>query len=1156
MVIYQENFLNCTDEKQAYSIEAEKTHKYSTYDGEVKNQKLQLRRNGSKQLLIMPEVGEASFCTKISYNPSEQGWGKREIAWGICFGYDRDTRCGYQLILAYTHEDKVLKATLCKREGFLREDLETKIVSGVEMLPEREYEVSMSWTKNELELVILGSTLRFPIEPTYGVIALTREGGIREVCFSDLSVSAEKTEKKIFWEQSFSIPTTDGGSYPYDLKLTIFQYTNEKPVYEIAYELTGGVYENDFECKSFDCWTHDDDCFWGFYFALGTAKFYIHKGQLIFVDRDFPALTNVLDGKEIPYCGNFFVSCQPEFEHVFIGYDKRYSLNCGNQAAERMFAYEKDGTLAWIGKPLKEQCLIEIHSGKEKEITKRITPDFVDYEDALYHAQTNHYFLNQEKPEFWVDVYAKSERDYLTFSAELENTWLEKITDVEFADVSDENNILENYGYHKYRFHVALNPMEQGVYHLKFTCQDGESKVYTHTSAFEILDDEKQESPQTTAGLPDIYCGDGCAAIHATIDPAFLQPDMSIMHYVNGCLQNPIYSEKRRFWELTGLYKKQLYIWMTFRCLNSREETYKDFPGTVAHTDYLNYIYPGIEHSGNYYRYDLWAPLLFDEERVQNIYQSFLEEHAEYQNVFPKIDEKLLSEIQPWGGKPEWFFEQWGKIPAEAFEAWVQYINAKSEPLFLEQWDEIQKLNPNMKRFSYGPYNAYILNHGGAYDTKWYGFTNSGLEKVFDGGFLQFEDYPFACGYQPHKCAWNMATIKLEWKDLRIAPELYDSFREGCPDGAVAYANPPLGGKFMHPYQTITQLYEYLYYTAVLDADGFRFWDDNIIQMYELISFEPENRYHTLLKAWKIFRDHKPAKPLGKIAYVADFRYQDDRRTADISAVSLYNMCQAAMEIVHEVNSECGNPDGFLLKLDTILQLQEGELDVLVLPSLDGASDAVKEKIRALYRAGCALIATGSVSGLEDIFGVRSDWRKNRVNRLSYGEETEVIYPYNAEFFYSADGAEEYLSSDGACVMYRKNRALLINAPLLEVGVDSFREFSLAERANISTLVRTALGDFIHENSSFAICADEKCGVNLVKTEQGETLLLLADYSAFENEEPREVHVWLGQQKFKSLENLSYDAHDPELNLFQKDGYTDGFSVKIRPHEIMIFKAE
>lgn len=146
MIIYQENFLNCTDEKQAYSIEAEKTHKYSTYDGEVKNQKLQLRRNGSKQLLVMPEVGEASFCTKISYNPPAKLGYNKEIAWGICFGYDRDTRSGYQLILTYKDEQKALDIVLWERKGFSKTEIERKELSDVEILPERDYDVSLEWT--------------------------------------------------------------------------------------------------------------------------------------------------------------------------------------------------------------------------------------------------------------------------------------------------------------------------------------------------------------------------------------------------------------------------------------------------------------------------------------------------------------------------------------------------------------------------------------------------------------------------------------------------------------------------------------------------------------------------------------------------------------------------------------------------------------------------------------------------------------------------------------------------------------------------------------------------------------------------------------------------------------------------------------------------
>lgn len=124
-------------------------------------------------------------------------------------------------------------------------------------------------------LSVFEKTFRFAIQPVCGVVALSREAGVNEVCFSALTVSAIKTEKKQLWEQSFSIPTTDGGSYPYDLKISMFKFGGKNPVYEISYALTGGVYNNEFDCKGFDCWTRDDDMFWGLYFALGTEKYYL-----------------------------------------------------------------------------------------------------------------------------------------------------------------------------------------------------------------------------------------------------------------------------------------------------------------------------------------------------------------------------------------------------------------------------------------------------------------------------------------------------------------------------------------------------------------------------------------------------------------------------------------------------------------------------------------------------------------------------------------------------------------------------------------------------------------------------------------------------------------------------------------------------------------
>lgn len=1156
MVIYQEKFLNGTDEDQPYSVESEKTHKYSSFDGAVENGKLCLKRPGVRQLLVMPEVTELSLKLALSYAaPAELAWFK-EVAWGIYFGYDRDARTGYQLVLSYKNSEQKLEVKLNQVDEIRIQELSVQTVSDVQMQPEETYPLSAAWNQEGLQLSFLGHTLLFEQKPACGVIALSREAGVREVCFSEITVCAESVEREAVWEQAFIIPRTDGGSYPYTLSLSIWRYPGKHPVYEIAHKLTGGVYENDYAQKWGDVWCHDNDRFWNLYFSLGTKKYYICRGKLCFVDHEFKDFTELSGGSEIPYCGSIRQGDQPSFSEVAIGYDRRISTNCGLLTSDRMFLYDLDGTLKWIGKPLDKPCIMMVSSSENKEWTKRIPKTSPDYEDALFHAKTNHYFTNLEAPEFWVDVYSKVDGCYLQLSAELENTWYEKIETLSAVCEDAGENVLANYGYQKMRFHVICKPQEQGVYHVRFLCRDGSSASYEHTTAFEVLDDAKKESPQETAGLPDIYCGDGTLSVYSALDFACIRPDFNLMHYINGSIQTPGGTEERRFWELIHLYHRKLLVWMTKRCLNRGDETYRDFPEMIQNVDYLNYIYPGIEHSRNYYRYDLWVPVLFDDERVRAIYDSFLEEYAEYKEYFPRINEELVQKIQPWGGKPEEFFEQWGRIPADAFEAWVQYINARAETLFKEQWEEIKKLNPNVKRFSYGPYNAYILNHAGAYDIKWYGFNQDSLEKIFEGGFLQFEDYPFACGYQPHKCAWNMATIKLEWKNLRIAPEMYDSFDSGCPDGAVSLANPPMGDQFMHPYQTITQLYEYLYYTAVRDEDGFRYWNDRILQMYEFINFEPEKRYRTLLRAWKIFLDHQPEKPLGKIAYVADFQYQDDRRTADISAIALYNRCQAAMELVHEVNSETGNPDGYLLKFDTILQLQEGEVELLVLPSLSAASEEVIEKLKSLYHAGCALIATGDVKGMEEVFGVRPDRRTGRVNKLFYQEQTEAIYPYDAEFFYSCEDAEEYLGTDAAGAIYRKDRALLINTSVLEIGVDFFDRFSLAERANISTLLRTAIGDFIHEHSSSAICADEKCGVNLIRTKNGDTLLLLADYSPYSNENSRRVQLWLKAQRIRKLSKLSYDDFDAELNLYQKDGFVDGFSVTLRPHEILVFKVE
>ena len=475
----------------------------------------------------------------------------------------------------------------------------------------------------------------------------------------------------------------------------------------------------------------------------------------------------------------------------------------------------------------------------------------------------------------------------------------------------------------------------------------------------------------------------------------------------------------------------------------------------------------------------------------------------------------------------------------------------------MEQWEEIKTVNPDVKRFSYGPYPTYFSNHAGGYSTKWRGFSDKGLAEVFDGGFMKLEDYPFVCGYQSHNCAWSMSTVKLSQKDLCIAPDLYDSFGADCPDGAVGFAHPPMGESYAPPYQTVTQLYEYLFNTAIFDGGSFRFWDDNFINIYDHISYEPEKRFEVFLRAWKIFLDNKPKKTLGTIAYIADFSVEEDRRSNEMDNLTIYNRNQTAMSVIHEVNAEMGIPQGFVMKWDSFDMLGENDAKIIILPSLCNTSQAVKDKIREMYNNGCTLIAAGTVDGLEDIFGVEKISKKERTEMIFYKNQTENIYPYNCEYFYKTVGAEAVVSSPSGGVILKNERALLINVSLGELGVDSLvktDELPFAERANISRLIREALKDFIFENSSHIMHAEDRCGISAIENEKGETLIVLTDYSPYCDLREREVKVIFDKLMVKAVENLVFDDHDISLNLFEYNGVIDGFSVRIRPHESLVFK--
>lgn len=1140
--VFSESFENYTDEKQAYSLRSEPTHKYTNHDAIVENQALHIKRNHSKQLLIMPEVYDFEFTSEIFYDKPPKLTAFDQWAWEVYFGYNQESRAGYKLLIVYAKEMQAVEMSYFKVEGVECKEIVKKHFSNIEVIADKKYVLSLSHYNGNTDAKIFGVALSMKADICPGIIAIAKNAGVTAIGFSKISVYSTKVPTSSVYKQSFTIPRTDGGQCDYYLQISVDKTFEKKPMYYISYKLTGGIYNNHDNMQSCDVWNREHDIFWGLYFSFGTDKLYIENAKLVFCDNSYGEFKKIISGEDIPYCGKFTLDEFEIPEKIFIGYDRRFSFCAGNQTSDRMFTYDSAGNLLFTGKSLNEPCFFNVSSNPDKEIVSRLPKDNIDYKDAVFHAQNNHYFINTENPVFRVDIYTKLSDEYLTFDAELQNAYFEKLKSLNIEKIDAGENIFCCYGYNKYSFSVACDVYDQGVYHMGFRCLYGTNILYNHVSAFEIFDDSLEESPQETAMLPMIFVGDGCAAKYAAYNLVNQKPDFNIMHYINCCLDTPGPAESRKTWELLHIYRRKLMIWMTKRGLINRNDTYKDYPGVIKNVDYLNYIYPGIEESINYFRYDLWKHAVFDSENVRKIYNSFIDENPDISSEFPQFDEN--------GNVDE---KKWSEISGESFDRLVTYINDKTEPLFEKQWNEIRTINPNVKRFAYGPYHVYTVDNSSAYDTKWFGFNKDGLSRVFDGGFMQLEDYPYACGYQTHRSAWNMMTIKQEWKDLKIAPELYDSFPPGCPDGATANAFPTDGESFIAPYQIVTQIYEYLYNTAIFEKGKFRYWDDKSLQIYEHISYEPEKRYECFLKSWKIHLDNKPAQTLKSTAFITEFDCSDDGRSIAIDTNAIFNKSQTAMCVIHEVNAQMGLPQGFVLKWDSLSNINNLNTDILVLPSLLKVGADIKKRIRELYNAGIALIATSDVSGLEDLFGVASQPKTEKISRIYYNDEEEYVYPSLCNLPYVVDDAKCVIRSDNNGIIYQKGRAMLINASLSEVGVDSFA-FKNAGRANISKKIRAAIEEFMNSVARPIAHSESDCGIKIVKTEDGNTLVILTDYSPYSNEKSRTVNVWFDDLTVSKVENLSYDEHAINLNCFTNNGIIDGFSVTLRPREVLIFK--
>lgn len=1146
MYHFNEDFTRHDDDFQPYNIYVERSSNLAHLHGRVKKDGYAVSCCGNKHLFKTPALknfnAEVIFrYSQLSFKNSVTKHPLKNPAWMCYFHYDKKSRCGAAVAFEYKAENKMI-VKLLKIDGIRQKVMESQTLDNVVLEPEKEYSVNIGVKENRLRGNFENREFSFETESGLGAIGLGRFDFAGEVVFRRVYLISEDAIEQtvVIPGKTVEIPTLNGGALPYKLS---FEICKINEMFRLSYEFHGGVYfrEIDDNMRSGQ-YSVEQDRFISPYLKLLSGgrecKIYIKNGRLTILDPHIHLefLKEYFEASKLPISGKIAIDRGFAAEHLrmVFGYEELAAEGYNVQkSGPSEFVFDINGSLLYQGPALTDSTY-EVLSPADKRIIEKLPENIPEREAVVAHFQSNHYFLDDEEIKMTLRMHTKLNPHHVRVSASLNDVFDEVITDdLKVIRHISEDNFLDKYN--EINYSVKTDALKLGVYRLIFYVYDGEEMIKRVNSTFEVLDSENKTAPPIASGLPFMYSTPNEERFleRDTFDPWNPMPGCDTEHYFSCTAFTPEVGIKKRIWEVLSPLNREWFMWLTNRTADNWD--YRLFMDGMKNADYINY--PLTE---SFSRPDLWKVSTY-KYGLMGILQDFLADN-------PQIAGKLNIKADA----AQFTQEDLSALENVCREEWRDYMCAKVKELTSEQNRYFSQLNPKFKRSSYGPYPLYACPCKSHHMMRNVGINPDDEISNLYKGFMQFEDYPHLCSYFSYRGAFAAMTIKLYSPGLKIYPELYSPSHGGCPDGLVAFANPPLAKCDMPFYAHSAQAYEYAFCTAHKTKDGFHYWLDYGFMLRDM----PAERVENFVRGWKYVVKHTPVSPLRSPAFLADYDSADDRYDGDFIDVNGFgnphNISEEGQGFLYGCARESGLAAGFALKFDAALALRADETDVIILPSLENVGKDVKDHIRKLYNEGVGLFAVSDVSGLEDIFGVVHDKRKIKISELSDGIEGEFILPMEAELKYSEAGAKVIVSADGyAPVLMKKNRAALINAPVSVLGRDSFIERVQYGRESISIILKNSCKAVLEELSSPQIKA-EGCGISAFKDKNGDTILVLFDYSEYDQ---NKLDTYINNVTVKiNLPNVKDVICDKPVNRFYDNGHIKEFKVKLKQHETTVIK--
>lgn len=1043
----------------------------------------------------------------------------------VVFGYNPDRHCGYELMAEWRKDGEILNVKLIKIVDERNTEVEVQTIKGVPFpQPNEDYKIKFC-AKNDKVVIDLGNAVNFSfsVKLNYGNVGFSRPEFVGEVFFYraeinvDLNVEEEPSVK-------VEVPMYNGGTMPLTMEYRQLR-CGEKKFLKVV--LDGGPqYRKNYKTYPLATDQYVAESFFIYkpYVLLNDKKYSLSNGEINTVDVEGFAwkeiLMPMLNFSTLPLAFVFPIDNE-DIKNLGFGYeDMHVSGEFSGQRGKSEFKWSVSGE--YIGRTVFNDTFA-LKSPENKKAVQIIPDSVYQSEIVKDHYARNHYFAEDENVEF--TVFAKTDKKYITYSAELQDVYGTHIKDVDVVDGK-----------------IFHTPLTCGVYRMVLNVFYGSELFKKIDTVFEVFDVTGKKCAPLESGLPFMYSmqNEQKYQDRDAYDPWNIGPVNGLEHFYACAAFTGYIAEEKRIWEVTKKFGRKWYVWLS-KARTMLENDYRDHMDIIKNADYVyypcDYEWGVLRSDFNDYRF--WANM----PKLRELLEEFLDSHDGYREVVG------LSRGEPMTEKVV------SALLTNYYREWYELVSEKKFEGFSKQNELFTSINPEWKRACYGPFNEYQTSNRSYTLCRMYGYkTDEALSDVLFTGFAQLEDYPGACAYSTYNGTFGVGSTLVNTPNIKIYPEQYSASRGGCIDGAVYFANPPIGARKQAPWFTVTHAREFVYNTPHITKYGYAYW--NSYGFMRCIANDGSEDY--FVREWKHVVEHKPKKNKKSTVFICDFPIEDDRYEMqyinNFNVRSSYNVSEEGASYLYGRTREAGLPNGVFTNWEMLESLTENDMDLLVIASTEKVNEKTLAKIRELYVKGVSLLATSRVDGLEDLFGVKYAPKTVKFYNVRANGKTESVYPYETVASYIPDGAQTVMTAEETPAIYKYGRTAMFNISCGSLGRFYFREDYDMGRESISDLLKEVSDELLLELSNPSAIAKGNGGITLFEDENGNEMMLVIDYSNYDSSklyQSNDVTVSFNEKRYK--EAVSVDGK-PLRKLIGEDGKLDGIVVSLRKHESALVK--